>query len=211
MMNKKAFKELEMKLSNNWAALAVPGRLEAGCAPPFSLETSFYYDGGSIRLSVERTELICIERDVEFSRIDITIPESLQERAAKIIGIMDQLADRAIERGVEEADLARKAQADKVFDILDALPDRVDARATKWAIAPIGHIGEGFKAGPFNTLEEVVDLVGADIAVEIDGRGSKPLRGFTMRDGVMTWHDADACLRLRPDEPGGSDTPEPGW
>lgn len=211
MMDKKALKELELKLSNNWSALAVPGRLEAGCAPPFSLETSFYYDGGSIRLSVERTELICIERDVEFSRMDITIPENLQGRAAKILGIMDQLADQAIERGVEEAALARKAQADKVFDILDALPDRVDTRATKWAIAPIGHVGQGYIAGPFDDIEQAMAHVSDKIAIEIDGLSAKPLRGFTMDDGNLTWHDADACLAMKPGRTKPLDTPEPGW
>lgn len=210
-MDKKALKALEMKLSNNWTALAVPGRLEAGCAPPFSLDTSFYYDGGSIRLNVDGTELLCIEREVEFTRMDITIPESLQGRSAKILCIMDQLVDRAIQRGVDEAALSRKAKADKVFDILDAMPDQVDLRDTKWAIAAIGHVGEGFKAGPFDTLDQAMDHVGCDVAVEIDARGSKPLRGFTMRDGRLTWYDADACLTMRPDEPSGCDTPEPGW
>lgn len=204
-------RNLEEKLHENWHLLAVPGRLEAGCGAPFRLETSFFYGGGSISLYADRAELVRVEREAEFNRLDIWIPEALQSREDKILSLMDQLCDRAIQRAHEEDRLANQVKADRAIALLDALPDQVDAPVTRWAIARIGRLDEGYIDGPFDSIDRAKGRVGEHIAVELDGRSSKPLRGFTLENGDIRWHDADRCASLQPPAPEESDTPEPGF
>ena len=207
-MDKKRTKDLERMISNNWATLAVPGRLEAGCPPPFRIQSSFYYDGGTITLFADKTEILEVERDAEFATLDVRIPDAMMAREEKILGIMEQLCNRAIQRGIQESEMAKKAKVNQVFDMIDALPDEVGVPETMWAIAEIGHIGRGFLAGPFPTIELAMEYVDEHIAVEIGAKSDKPLRGFTLKDGALTWYDAEACLQLKAPEP--DSFPEPG-
>ncbi|MCE6958826.1 hypothetical protein LAZ40_07160 [Cereibacter sphaeroides] len=86
----------------------------------WEIEASTVYDGGSLTLSIHGTTVLTIERDVEFRRNQVTVPEVFAARLEKLIRFVEGVSGKieAAAEAVREAE--RMAEAARIIALIDA-------------------------------------------------------------------------------------------
>jgi hypothetical protein len=111
----------------SWSTITGENLLNEKLPDGFSVEITTYYDGGTINLEVGGVQVMRIEREVEYSRLDIDIQRPFQSRSEKLLGLMDRVVQEVVKEQAEidrQERLRSEMEANApVLAAIDELPD----------------------------------------------------------------------------------------
>ena len=118
---------LEDTIYEGWDVLTRERAFDGKMPEGISVEVNCYYDGGTISLRAERTDIMVIEKDVEYSRLSISIPAPFNTRSDKLLGLLDRVIPDIIEeqREIDRQKRLRVAEKENAaaLAVIDELPD----------------------------------------------------------------------------------------
>lgn len=112
---------------NGWNMLCRDGALQAQLPDGWTGNTSTYYDGGNIRISVAGHDVATIKREVEYARIEINIMSPFDAREGRVLGLIRDVVTNAIEQQ-EDIDRMNRLKEEndrnaEALSYIDHLPD----------------------------------------------------------------------------------------
>lgn len=120
-------RSIEDLILNGWNMLCREGALQDQLPDGWTGDTSTYYDGGSIRISVAGHDVATIKREVEYARIEINIMSPFDAREGRVLGLIRNVVTNVIEEQKENDRLDRLEQetdrSAEALSYIDDLPD----------------------------------------------------------------------------------------